>query len=152
MGDVSLLHALYGDIEFREPGRWIEPGFLNFRQIAAALGVSHTAVQVNTKKGLFKPDFYSSRGVFFAEGRLEEIKLKWTSRQRKKVVRTKKPKPPSPAWVPEKGVITQFGMMLPRVRPDEKVLERLMASRPKRPSRDSSWRTRRRYNLKDLTP
>ena len=136
---------LYPDVEFRETRR---PGFLNLKQLAAALGTTSSLLGAWVRKRLFRPDFYTARSVFFAEARLEEIKSKWANRRQKRQRKVKT----SPEFVPVKGVITPFGVMLPRARPDAALLERLTLSREKRPSRDSSWKTRRRYNLKDLMP
>lgn len=131
----------YPHVEFKDiRGRKI-PGFLSIRELAAILGCNGLTLTKYVRQDLIRPDFYNRAAVFFDIARLEEIKKTWQNRSMA-----------SPVSAPAKGVITRFGMMLPRAKPDADLLRRLTLSRPKRPSRDSSWKTRRRYNLKDLTP
>jgi len=132
--------ARYPDVEFRDiPGNTIS-GYLNGAQLAEELGcVRFTITKFILRERLFLPDFYTKKGIFFKVDRIPELKEKWQNRHSA-----------FPVSGPVKGVITRFGMMLPRVSPRKEVLERLMLKVPKRRSRDSSWRTRPHYNLKDL--
>jgi hypothetical protein len=131
----------YPGVEFREVrGRW-QSGYLNIAGLAEVLGCSTMTLTKFVRAGAIKPDFFNRTAIFFSIGRLEEIISLW---QNKETL--------SRDSAPVRGVITRFGMMLPCAKPNAEVLKRLILSRPKRPSRDSSWRTRRRYNLKDLTP
>lgn len=129
------------DVEIRDiPGHKIAQ-HLNVGQLADALGTSSHTLMKYVTAGVIRPDFRNKAANFFAEARLEEIKTLWRNRSKASL-----------DSAPVKGVITPFGMMIPRARPDAALLERLIRTRPRRPSRDSSWRTRSRYNLKDLTP
>lgn len=132
----------YPGVEFKDiPSNRIA-GFLNQAQLAVVLGCHILLLgKYIVHERLFRPDFYTRKAIFFREDRIQELKSKWENRLT--------------AWpdsIPVKGVITQFGMMAPRTKPRKEVLERLIQSRPKRRSRDSSWRTRAHYNLKDLKP
>lgn len=134
--------ARYPGVEFCEIKANRISGFLNRGQLAELLGTSPgTLNQYILRDRLFMPDFFNKKGIFFNETRIQELKDKWENRLSA-----------FPDSVPVRGVITQFGMMLPRVKPRKEVLERLTSLRPKRASRNSSWRTRKRYNLKDLKP
>lgn len=128
-------------VEKREIRSYRISGYLNKPQMRAVLGTALVTFDQFLATGLIKPDFYTDNGVFFDEARLEEIKKQWADRLTSSRVSG-----------PVKGVITPFGIMLPQERPNAKLLERLTRSRPKRASRDSSFKTRKRYNLKDLTP
>lgn len=130
----------YPGVEFKDiPSNRID-GYLNRGQLAKLLDtMPATLWKYIVNERLFSPDFYTRKAIFFREDRIQELKSKWENRLT--------------AWpdsIPVKGVITQFGMMVPRTKPRKEVLERLIQSRPKRRSRDSSWRTRAHYNLKDL--
>ena len=132
----------YPGVEFCDIKANRIPNYLNRGQLAEILSTTPgTLNRYILREELFQPDFYNKKGIFFRIDRLEELKSKWEDRHSA-----------FPASGPVRGVITPFGMMLPRVRPKKEVLERLIQSRPKRRSRDSSWRTRKRYNLKDLKP
>ena len=130
----------YPEVEFRDiPGNTIS-GYLNKAQLSKELGCEpNTVRKFILRERLFLPDFYTKKGIFFKVDRIPELKDKWQNRLSA-----------FPVSGPVKGVITRFGMMLPRVSPRKEVLERLMLKVPKRRSRDSSWRTRPHYNLKDL--
>lgn len=130
----------YPGVEFCDiPLNQIE-GYLNRTELAKALNVAgDTLNKYILHERLFMPDFYTKKGIFFRIERIMELKEKWENRLSA-----------FPVSGPVKGVITQFGMMLPRIKPRKEVLERLIQSRPKRRSRDFSWKTRKRYNLKDL--
>jgi hypothetical protein len=130
----------YPGVEFRDISLNRIEGYINRGQLANVLGCTvETLNRHIVHERLFNPDFYTRKAIFFHIDRIQELKAKWENRNQA-----------FPVSGPVKGVITQFGMMLPRVRPKKEVLERLTLSRPKRRSRDSSWRTRKRYNLKDL--
>lgn len=130
----------YPGVEFKEKPGNNHAGFLNVGQLAAHLGFNRNTLSKHLLAGLFLPDFITSKGIFFNEDRLQEIKAKWDERLTV-----------YPGSEPVRGIITPFGMMLPRVRPKREVLERLTLTKPKRRSRDSSWRTRKRYDLQDLS-
>jgi hypothetical protein len=130
----------YPGVEFRDISLNRIDGYLNRGQLAELLDTGTLALnRYILHERLFSPDFYTRKGIFFHIDRIQEIKAKWEDRFQA-----------FPGSGPVRGVITQFGTMLPRVKPRKEVLERVTLSRPKRRSRDSSWRTRKHYNLKDL--
>lgn len=139
MGSGHPTAALYPRVEKSEIRRKKIAGFLNITRLAVVLGTDRNSVAKWIGRGVLDPDFRTNDSVFFAEDRLPEIKAKWADRHSS-----------SPVSVLSKGVITQFGLMLPRVRPKREVLERLSRARPKRRLRDSSFRTRKHYNLSDV--
>lgn len=136
---MLLGDALYPLVEKSEIRHKRIPGFLNIAQLAVALGTGRNDVSKWARRGVLNPDLRNNEAVFFAEDRLQELREKWADRRSS-----------SPVSVLSKGVITQFGVMLPRVRPKNEVLEQLNRQRHKRPSRDSSWLTRPNYNLSDV--
>lgn len=130
----------YPGVEFKDIGLNRIDGFLNRQQLAELLNIGTLALShYIVKERLFQPDFYTRKGIFFSIDRTEELKSKWQSRHSA-----------FPDSRPVKGIITSFGIMLPRVKPKGEVLERVTRSRPKRRSRDGSWRTKKHYNLEDL--
>lgn len=136
---VDIYRKRYPDVEFSEIASHTFPGYLNCKQMAARLDANLGHFNKWVKDGSFQPDLYNAISVFFSEKRAAEIEAKWPDRLTL-----------SPASAPVMGVITPFGMMRPRVFPKREVLARLIQSRPKRASRDGSWKTRKRYNLADL--
>lgn len=128
-------------LEFIDQHRYRHPQFISASELANHLGVSTTALSNSMKNDIMVPDRMNAVGVYqFRRDRLQELEERWKNRLHA-----------YPAWAPVRGVITQYGMMLPRVVPRGEVFTREILSQPGKPMRDLFRPKPTFYNLSDLS-